>query len=62
MTDLVERKEVQIEYCPTENMIADYMTKPLVGAKFKTFRDLIMNLNDKHQVTFQILSKTSLLT
>jgi hypothetical protein len=29
-------------------MIADYMTKPLVGGKFKIFRDLIMNLNGKH--------------
>jgi hypothetical protein len=22
-------KEVQVEYCPTEEMIADYMSKPL---------------------------------
>ena len=31
-------------------MIADYNTKPLVGAKFTTFRDLIMNLSDKHHI------------
>ncbi len=32
-------------------MIGDYMTKPLVGAKFKKFRDLIMNLTGiYHQV------------
>ena len=48
MTDLVGRKEVTIEYCPTDEMIADYMTKPLVGSKFKLFRDLIMNLSGKH--------------
>jgi hypothetical protein len=27
-----------------ENMIVDYMTKPLIGVKFKHFRKLIMNL------------------
>ncbi len=48
MTDLVSRKEVNIEYCLTDEMIADYMTKPLVGSKFKLFRDLIMNLSGKH--------------
>ena len=29
-------------------MITAYMTKPLVGAKFKLFRDLIMNLSGKY--------------
>jgi hypothetical protein len=48
VTDLVGRNEVQVEYCPTEEMIADYMTKPLVGGKFKLFRDRIMNLSGKH--------------
>jgi hypothetical protein len=27
-------------------MIADYMTKPLVGVKFEHFRKLIMNLSN----------------
>jgi hypothetical protein len=48
VTDLVGRKEVKVEYCSTEEMIADYMTKPLVGGKFKLFRDRIMNLSGKH--------------
>ena len=43
ITDLIERKEVQVEYCPTDAMIADYMTKPLVGAKFLRFRSLVMD-------------------
>ena len=44
ITDLIDRKEVQIEYCPTNAMIADYMTKPLVGAKFVKFCSHIMNM------------------
>ena len=43
ITDLIERKEVEIQYCPTDDMIADYMTKPLSGAKFHKFRTMIMN-------------------
>jgi hypothetical protein len=43
VTDLIERKEMEIEYCPTNAMIADFMTKPLVGGKFLHFRDEIMN-------------------
>jgi hypothetical protein len=43
VTDLNKRKEVTIQYCPTELMVADYMTKPLTGAKFHKFCKLIMN-------------------
>ena len=42
-TDLIKRKEIVIKYCPTEYMIADYMTKPVVGNKFHLFRQAIMN-------------------
>ena len=48
VTDWVGRDEVKIEYCSTDEMIADYQTKPVVGAKFKLFRDLVMNLSGKH--------------
>ena len=42
ITDLIKRKEVTIQYRPTNEMIADFMTKPLTGAKFHTFRKVIM--------------------
>ncbi len=35
-------KEVEIEWCPTKEMVADYMTKPLQGSHFRRLRDLIM--------------------
>ena len=31
-----------MEYCLTELMLADFFTKPLQGAKFIEFRDIIM--------------------
>ena len=43
VTDLIQRKEVMIKYCPTEEMMADYFTKPLVGSTFEKMRAWIMN-------------------
>jgi hypothetical protein len=52
--NLVERGEVSIRYCPTEDMIADFMTKPTVGKKFQTLRDFVMNLTGKdHRIVQQ---------
>ena len=42
--DLKDKGLVNIEYCPTDDMWGDYMSKPLHGAKFSKFRKLIMNL------------------
>ena len=42
VADRVKKKEVQIKYCPTQLMIADYFTKPLHGKLFHTLRDLVM--------------------
>ena len=42
--DRIKNGDLEVNYCPTDDMIADYMTKPLQGAKFYRFRKLIMNL------------------
>jgi hypothetical protein len=41
--DRVESREVEVVYCPTDDMIADILTKPLVGAKFITLRNALLN-------------------
>ena len=43
-TDMINRGEATAKFCPTDQMTADYMTKPTQGAKFMTFRREIMNL------------------
>jgi hypothetical protein len=43
VTDRIQNKEVQVSYCPTGIMLADYFTKALQGIQFRTFRDQIMN-------------------
>jgi hypothetical protein len=42
ITDRANRKEISIEWCPTKDMVADFMTKPLQGSHFKRLRDIIM--------------------
>lgn len=44
VTDCQEKGDINIVFCPTDQMTADYFTKPLLGAKFKKFRQEIMNL------------------
>jgi hypothetical protein len=34
---------MQVKYCPTNKITANYITKPLVGLKFIKFRNHIMD-------------------
>jgi hypothetical protein len=40
----VKNKELSVEWCPTGDMIGDFMTKPTQGALFIKFRDQIMGV------------------
>ena len=40
--DRLETEGIDVEYCPTELMIADFFTKPLQGALFRKFRDIVL--------------------
>jgi hypothetical protein len=44
VTDRVDQGESTIEWCPTGEMVADFMTKPTQGATFRKFRDQIMGV------------------
>ena len=42
--DYCDRGELSIEYCPTDDMVGDFMRKLLQGVKFRNFRKLILGL------------------
>ena len=44
ITDRIKNYGLKIEYCPTDNMVADYFTKPPQEKKFFQFRNDIINL------------------
>ena len=41
-TDRIKNGNIEVVYCPTDEMIADYNTKPLMGKGFTNFRRAIM--------------------
>jgi hypothetical protein len=42
--DRIRSGEISPKWCPTGEMIADFLTKPLQGAMFWKFRDLLMGV------------------
>ena len=42
--DRWSKGEIDIRHCPTNEMVADYFSKPLQGKKFLKFRALILGL------------------
>jgi hypothetical protein len=44
IADRIKKGEVTIEYCPTEEMVGDFFTKPLQSALFYKLRAIILNI------------------
>ena len=49
--DRVKTGKVDVVYCPTDKMVADFFTKPLQGSIFKKFRASVMGDN-VHDLSF----------
>ena len=50
ITDHIDRDRVQVSYCPTGDMLADYFSKPLQGSLFRKFRYLILNISSTDEL------------
>jgi Reverse transcriptase (RNA-dependent DNA polymerase) len=42
MKDRIKSEGIEIRHCPTEEMLADFLTKSLQGALFRKFRDVLL--------------------
>ena len=40
--DRLSSEGIEVKYCPTKKMLADFFTKPLQGNLFRTFRDVVL--------------------
>ena len=47
ITDRIKSGAVKVEYCPTDDMVADFFTKPLQGSKFRTHRNTILGVSNE---------------
>jgi hypothetical protein len=57
ITDRINMKEIEIEWCPTKEMVADFLTKPIQGSHFRRLCDLIMGMSSIKKA--KILSKSN---
>ena len=46
LLDWIANGKLRVKFCPTNDMVADYFTKPLQGENFCKFWKIIMNLED----------------
>ena len=44
--DRVDKGEIEVVFCPTEIMLADFVTKPLQGYVFLRMRDVMMGISN----------------
>ena len=44
--DRVDKDEIEVIFCPTERMFADFVTKPLLGYAFIRMRDVMTGISD----------------
>ena len=57
MTEQVQNRNIHIGHCPTEEMVADFFTKPLQGSLFKNLRNYIMG---NEEPGYQVLPRSVL--
>jgi hypothetical protein len=53
VTSKVKNEDMHIVYCPTKEMVSDYLTKPLQGSLFRTHRNSIMGVSEKELSRYQ---------
>jgi hypothetical protein len=59
MKDRVKIDGITVQHCPTEEMLADFLTKPLQGSLFRKFRDVLMGYKHVSSLKEHDLSKSA---
>jgi hypothetical protein len=48
--DLLDRGVISLSHCLSDNMIADFFTKPIQGQRFQLLWNMILNINNDHTI------------
>ena len=58
ITDHSKRQGIDIVHCPTEDMLADFFTKPLQGSLFRKFRGVLLGHDHTNSLAYHALRTT----
>jgi len=50
VTDKIQKVEVKVANCPTENMLADFFNKLFQGSAFRKMCEIILNLRPPSKI------------
>ena len=53
-TERVNNGTIVVTYCPTKEMVADYLSKPLQGSLFRSHRNTLMGITYEQADQFQM--------
>ena len=62
MRDKMKLNGIEVVYCPTEKMVADFFTKPLQGSLFRMMRRIVMVISSLQKDFLFLLLQPSLLS
>ena len=51
----VEDGTIQVVYCPTKEMVSDYLSKPLQGSLFRTHRNTLMGITPELEIQYRVI-------
>ena len=43
-----------VSYCPTKEMVSDYLSKPLQGSIFRTHRNTLMSVTTEQEIQYKL--------
>ena len=56
--DRIKSGDIDLQYCPTEIMLADFFAKPLQGKQFKLLRSAVMGWISLDQLKSSLTEKS----
>ena len=45
---------IVVTYCPTKELVSDYLSKPLQGSLFQTHRNTLMGITPEQEIQYKI--------
>ena len=45
---------IMVTYCPTKEMVSDYLSKPLQGSLFRTHRNTLLGMTAELDIQYQL--------